>query len=66
MDAIDILILIAMGAVILALGFGIFNLTRQGAKARTRSNRLMRLRIILQALAVVLILIGTWWKATNS
>lgn len=66
MDAIDILIIVAIGAVTLALGFGIFNLTRQGDRARSRSNHLMRWRVILQALAVVLILIGTWWKATHS
>lgn len=66
MDLIDILILLAIAAVTLALGFGVFNLTRQGAKARSRSNHLMRLRVILQAVAVVLILFGTWWKATHS
>lgn len=66
MQPIDILILLAIGAVALSLGFGIYNLTRQGAKARSRSNQLMRLRVILQALAVVLILFGTWWKATHS
>lgn len=66
MDPIDILILIAIAAVTLALGAGIYNLTRQGDRARTRSNHLMRWRVILQALAVVLILVGTWWKATHS
>ena len=66
MDAINILILVTIGAVTVALGFGIYNLTRQGDRARSRSNKLMRLRIILQALAVVLILCGTWWKATHS
>ena len=65
MGAIDILILIAIAAVTVALGFGIYNLTRQGTEARSRSNKLMRLRIVLQALAVVLILFGTWWKATQ-
>lgn len=66
MGAIDILIIVAIAAVTLALGLGIYNLTRTSDKARSRSNQLMRWRVILQALAVVLILFGTWWKATHS
>lgn len=65
MEAFDILILITVAAVVGALGIGIFNLSRPGTQARSRSNKLMRLRVVLQALAVVLILVATWWKASQ-
>ena len=42
-------------AVVIVLGFGIFTLYRSGDEARSRSNKLMRLRIVLQFSAVVLI-----------
>lgn len=48
--------LAAVGAVLL---FGIFNLTRQDENQASRSNKLMRLRVIFQAVAIAfLVLIG--------
>jgi hypothetical protein len=61
----DILILLAILAVAVTLGFGLYSLFRGGDYARSNSNRLMRLRVGLQALAVVLLLIGLWWKSTH-
>jgi hypothetical protein len=61
----DILILLAILAVAVTLGFGLYSLFRGGDYARSNSNRLMRLRVGLQALAVVLLLVGLWWKSTH-
>jgi hypothetical protein len=65
MDLFDILILIAVAAVAVTLGFGIYSLYRGGGFSRAYSNKLMRLRIILQALAVLLLMAGMWWKSTH-
>ena len=60
----DILIFVAIAAVAVTLGFGIRSLYQTGPEARSRSNRLMRLRVALQALAVVLLVVAMWWKST--
>jgi hypothetical protein len=50
---------IALAAIVVVLLFGIFNLTRQDANQASRSNKLMRLRVIFQAVAIAfLVLIG--------
>jgi hypothetical protein len=64
-NLINILILFAMLGVTVTLGFGIFSLYRGGDADRSRSNKLMRLRVGLQAVAVALLCLGMWWKATN-
>ena len=65
MNVFNILVLIAIAAVAVTLGFGIYSLYRGGDYARSNSNKLMRLRVILQATAVVLLMAGLWWKATH-
>jgi len=65
MTVFDILILLAIAAVAVTLGFGLYSLFKGGAYARTNSNRLMRLRVALQATAVLLLVIGMWWKSTH-
>ena len=65
MNVFDILVLIAIGAVANTLGFGIYSLYRGGDFARTNSNKLMRLRVVLQATAIVLLMAGLWWKSTH-
>ena len=64
-DIINILILGAILAVTVTLGFGIYSLHRGGDVDRSRSNKLMRLRVALQALAIVLLCVGMWWKSTQ-
>ncbi len=50
---------IAMAGSVIVLGFGIANLARRDDKAASRSNQLMRLRVILQAAAIgLLVLLG--------
>jgi type II secretory pathway pseudopilin PulG len=65
MNVFDILVLIAIGAVAITLGFGIYSLYRGGDYARSNSNKLMRLRVALQATAIVLLMAGLWWKSTH-
>ncbi|MGV9006958.1 MAG: twin transmembrane helix small protein [Brevundimonas sp.] len=60
-----VLILLAVAAVTVTLGFGIYSLFRGGDYARSHSNKLMRLRIVLQAVAVVLLMAGLWWKSSH-
>jgi choline-glycine betaine transporter len=64
-NLIDILIIVAILAVAVTLGFGIWSLHKGGDADRSRSNKLMRLRVGLQAVAVVLLCIGMWWKSTQ-
>jgi nitrogen fixation-related uncharacterized protein len=64
-DIINILILLAILAVTVTLGFGIYSLHKGGDADRSRSNKLMRLRVGLQAVAIVLLCVGMWWKSTR-
>ena len=64
MQIFDILIILAILAVTITLGFGLYSLFRGGDYARSHSNKLMRLRVALQAVAVVLLVTGMWWKST--
>jgi nitrogen fixation-related uncharacterized protein len=59
----DILIPLALLAVLVTLGFGIYSLYRGGDFARSNSNKLMRLRIVLQAVALVILAAAFWWSA---
>ena len=60
MGVINILIFAAIAAVTIALGFGLYALFRGGDFGRSWSNRLMRLRVALQALALALLALGAW------
>lgn len=66
LTTLNILILGAIAAVAVTLGFGIYSLYRGGDYGRSNSNKLMRLRVALQAVAVVLLVIGMWWKTTHT
>jgi hypothetical protein len=60
LDVFHILILVALAAVTATLGVGIYALFRGGDFGRSWSNKLMRLRVLLQFTAVVLICIAYW------
>lgn len=64
-NVFNVLILLAIAAVATTLGFGIYSLYRGGSYARSNSNRLMRLRVLMQAVAIVLLMAGLWWKTTQ-
>lgn len=59
-DIVNILVLAAIAAVTITLGFGLYALFRGGDFGRSWSNRLMRLRVLLQAVAIVLLALGAW------
>ena len=61
----DILIPLALLAVTLTLAFGIYSLYRGGDFGRSYSNKLMRLRIVLQAIAIALLVAAIAWKASQ-
>jgi len=55
-----IIVAIAVLAVAIILGFGLMTLFQGGEENRIRSNKLMQLRILAQAVAIVIILIALW------
>lgn len=65
MDLFDILIIAAMIAVAATLAMGLRTLFLPGEAARARSNRLMRLRVALQAGAVILLVAAIWWRSSH-
>ena len=52
----------ALLAVAVTLGFGIYALFRGGDFGRTYSNKLMRLRVVLQFVAVLILVAAFWWR----
>ena len=60
-----ILVVAAILAVTVTLGLGLYSLFRGGDYARSHSNRLMRWRVGLQAVAVLILVVGMVWKATQ-
>ncbi|MCB5177692.1 MULTISPECIES: twin transmembrane helix small protein [Microvirga] len=57
----DLLVPVALLAVAFVLLLGLFNMVRGGSA--NRSQQLMRLRVLLQFLAIMLIMGVIWWKA---
>lgn len=51
-------IFLALTAVAATLGMGVYSLLRGGDYARTWSNKLMRLRVLLQFVAIIIILVS--------
>jgi len=51
------LIIIALIAVLIALAIGVIGMLRGGDFNRRYGNKLMRLRVLLQALAIILIIL---------
>jgi hypothetical protein len=66
MEPVTILTALAMLVVLAVLIAGLINLYRTGDKARSRSNQLMRLRVLAQFVAVVLLMLGLWLKARSA
>ncbi len=62
MNIFQYLIPISLAAVTLTLFVGLFALFRGGEFGRSYSNRLMRLRVLLQAIAVAILVIAVWWN----
>ena len=60
MNSGSFLISVAVGCVALVLLLGLVNMLRGGSP--NRSQNLMRLRVILQACAILLIVLVVWWR----
>ena len=63
MNIFTYLIPISLAAVTLTLFAGLFALFRGGDFGRTYSNKLMRLRVALQAVAIAILVLAVWWRA---
>lgn len=59
----NILIPVSLAAVLATLCVGIYSLFRGGDFGRTYSNKLMRLRVLLQFVAVVILVAAFIWRA---
>ena len=57
-----VLVPAALLAVLSALGFGLFALFRGGDFGRSYSNKLMRLRVVLQFVAIIVLVAAFWWR----
>jgi hypothetical protein len=62
MQGSNTLVLVAVAAVAVVLLLGLFNMLR-GGSANT-SQKLMRLRVLLQFVAIVIIMAVVWWRGT--
>lgn len=65
MDIFDFLIPVALAAVLITLIAGLFALHRGGDFGRSYSNRLMRLRVLLQFIAIVVLVAAFWWRTQH-
>jgi hypothetical protein len=58
----DVLIVLALVAVAVTLAFGIYSLQRGGEFSLKYSNKIMRLRILLQFVAILILAGALIWK----
>ena len=63
MNIFTYLIPISLAAVTITLFIGLYALFRGGDFGRSYSNKLMRLRVVLQAVAVAILVLAVWWRA---
>jgi hypothetical protein len=61
----NILIPVALLAVLATLGVGIYALFRGGDFGRSYSNKLMRLRVLLQFIAILVLVAAVWWRGRH-
>ena len=58
----DVALPVALLAVFVTLCVGIYSLFRGGDFARSYLNKLMRLRVVLQFVAVLVLVAALWWS----
>ena len=56
-DTLTVLMFIAMGITLLVLFTGLISMARGGAFNRKNSNRLMRLRVVFQGIAILIFML---------
>jgi len=62
---LDILIPLCLAAVFITLCVGIYSLLRGGEFARSHSNKLMRLRVLMQFIAVCVLVAAFVWRGSH-
>jgi nitrogen fixation-related uncharacterized protein len=62
MDIFDFLIPISLAAVLTALSVGLFSLFKGGDFGRSYSNKLMRLRVVTQFVAILVLVAAFYWR----
>jgi hypothetical protein len=65
MLSLDTLVYVALAIVASVLGMGIYALFRGGDFGRSYSNKLMRLRVVTQAIAITIIVGVFWWRSKH-
>jgi len=65
MDVFDYLIYAALAGVSIVLALGIYSLFRGGDFGRSYSNKLMRLRVLMQAIAIAVLVTAAWWRSRS-
>lgn len=65
MNPFDYLIPLALFAVFAVLCFGIFALFRGGDFGRSWSNKAMRMRVLAQFVAILILVAAMWWKQSH-
>lgn len=58
----NVLVGIAIGAVFIVLCIGLYSLFRGGDFARSYSNKIMRLRVLLQFIAIIIIMAVLYFR----
>lgn len=66
MKVLSVLLAVALAAVLLVLVVGVLAMARGGEFNRKYANKLMRLRVLLQGVAVVLFLLFVFVAATGN
>lgn len=66
MDLFDFAIPAALLAVLITLGFGLYALFKGGEYGRSNSNKLMRMRVVLQAVAILVLMSALWWRGRGA
>ncbi len=61
----NVLIPVSIAAVFITLCVGIYALFRGGDFGRSHSNKLMRLRVLLQAIAVAILVAAFMWRGAQ-
>lgn len=56
------LIPVAIGVVVVVLAVGIYTMFRGGDVSRTWSNKMMRLRVLVQFAAILILCAALWFK----
>jgi predicted membrane protein len=58
----DILVPMSLAVVLGVLALGIYALFRGGSFGRSYSNKLMRLRVLVQFIAILVLMAAFWWN----